>query len=493
MSSEGSLADKLAEAIFENLNARLKDAGNKDDPFIHYLLGKDNDLDFGKLVESLKIMARQINMNTFRINTILEYNKMDWELKYPDDHEYFRFIVQSLKRIEAQREEDKEKAAKAIDADNADISAAETDENQANKSKTPLQRSVNRIEIKQNKLIHAVGDLKRDNRHIRTDIEDSETRAHKRSIRMERSIKRTIKSRMGKLWSMFKKTLVIGLLLFFSPVLKKAFAKLADWLSPVTEWFKETFPTLYGYISDLSAYVGSIASDFKFLTDKFKAILDWKEENSTLIKGIEGAIAGAGMGALLGTVVPGIGNVAGALLGGLIGFGVGAGSDKLKEVFGDPNPTNKAGKTPTVTELAEGYADEDLKEGKITKAQYDNAVQGYTATIKREREKESTATNIENYEKQRQQANESKDYWLSLTPAERLQLIQRNAKPASATTSASSTETSADVIEDAGFRGTTDVEPSGDGGNNNVTYQVLQQTNNQIYHIHASDTLWSKK
>lgn len=370
-----------------------------------------------------------------------------------------------------------------------------SEESQTGNNKTSISKKINKLEHNQYRILGGIENIKKNNKNnVESVIKESEKRTHARTVKMERSIKRTIKSRMGKLWSMFKKTLIIGLLLFFAPVLKKAFGKLADLLSPVVDWFKINFPKLYNYIKDLSAYVGSLASDFKFLVDKIQAVLDWTEENSTLIKGIKGAIAGAGMGALLGTVVPGIGNVAGALLGGLIGFGVGAGSDKLKEVFGDPNPTNKAGKTATITELAEGYADEDLREGKITKAQYDNTVKEYKATFKKERKrkskKERTATNMDNYEKQRKEANESSDYWLSLTPAERLQYMQRNSKPASTTTSASSTETAADEQESA-LNGKTTVEPNDNTGNNNIIYNVEQHSTTNNYIVTKEENLWN--
>ncbi len=179
-----------------------------------------------------------------------------------------------------------------------------------------------------------------------------ESRQIERSVKMERSIKKSVKSRVGKLWSMFKKLLVVGLLLFFAPVLKSAFSKMADVLKssfqkfkdlteplwrPFIEWFQSEFPMLTDYIKEMAGYVKKIGGAIKLIADGINSLIEWKEEHSTLTKGIEGALVGASMGAVAGSIIPGLGNLAGAILGGLLGFGVGAGKSLLKEKYKEEN------------------------------------------------------------------------------------------------------------------------------------------------------------
>ena len=144
---------------------------------------------------------------------------------------------------------------------------------------------------------------------------------------MERSIKRTIKSRLGKLWSMFKKVLIVGLLLFFGPSIKNALSKVGEKLAyifePMVNWFKTNFPMLYGYIKDLTDYVGNLASDFSWIVDKLKGAFDWTEEHKTGLQMGAGALGGAATGAWIGSMIaPGIGTA----IGGGIGFIVGGGA-----------------------------------------------------------------------------------------------------------------------------------------------------------------------
>lgn len=353
-----------------------------------------------------------------------------------------------------------------------------------------IQKSIGRIETKQDKLIHSVNGLKRENLNLRTDIEDSEARAHKRSIRMERSIKRTIKSRMGKLWSLFKKTLIIGLLLFFRPMLKNMFTKLGEWLSPVGDWFKETFPSLYGYIKDLSAYVGSLASDFKFLVDKIQAVLDWTEENSTLIKGIEGAIAGAGMGALAGSIIPGLGNLAGGILGGLIGFGVGAGADILKKHYEyEMSDAGQLEKNQRAYEKGT-FRNDAVKE---VNAMIDNGV------IPEEEREYAVEKMLEWYK--------AIDDW-AITGGEgtivpKFEIFYRQKKEAEnqnitngvvaingGSSGGADTPTAADVLE-SGLDGQTTVETPEETSSNSIAYQVYQQSTTNNYFVPPSDNLWN--
>lgn len=183
---------------------------------------------------------------------------------------------------------------------------------------------------------------------VAAEIRGLEKRQTERSVKMERSIKKTVKSRVGKLWSIFKKLLIVGLLIFFAPILKNAFSKMADVFKvgfnkfkdmteplwrPFIDWFKKEFPTVTNYIIEIAGYVKDVGSAVKKIADGINSLIEWKDENKPLVAGIEGAITGASLGALVGSVIPGLGNIAGALLGGLLGFGVGALGSKLKEHY----------------------------------------------------------------------------------------------------------------------------------------------------------------
>lgn len=106
MSDGGKLAETLAEAIIEHLNQQLKDSG-KDNPVMEYLFGKNNELDFDKLVEMLRVMAMQVNLDQIKIGTLLEFANISMYTKYPEDRQFFQLIVQYLKNIEAQRKNTK--------------------------------------------------------------------------------------------------------------------------------------------------------------------------------------------------------------------------------------------------------------------------------------------------------------------------------------------------------------------------------------------------
>ena len=211
------------------------------------------------------------------------------------------------------------------------------------------------------------------------EIKRADKRSMERSVKMERSIKKTIKSRVGKLWSIFKKLLIVGLLLFFAPVLKNAFSKMADVLKssfqkfkdlteplwrPFIEWFQSEFPMLTDYIKEMAGYVKKIGGAIKLIADGINSLIEWKEEHSTLSKGIEGALVGASMGAVAGSIVPGLGNLAGAILGGLLGFGVGAGKSLLEEKYKEENAAKIAEEEKQVKGAAQTLAYYDTDEGK---------------------------------------------------------------------------------------------------------------------------------
>ncbi len=384
-------------------------------------------------------------------------------------------------------------------AENIGSEIKDESENGLTGGKNSLQKSINRIEAKQNKIIQAVDSLQKGNRHIRTNIEDSEKRMKKHTVKMERSIKRTIKSRMGKLWSMFKKTLIVGLLLFFSPVIKNAFSKLADLLSPVTDWFKDNFPKLYDYIKDLSAYVGSLASDFKFLVDKIKGISGWADENSTNIGVGAGALTGAALGAKIGTMIaPGIGTAIGGLIGTVIGgagaaIAIRANAETDEEQEARLNAEAEKNQTNGRTVLRELYADEikrvipnasDAEISAYTDEYIQNAVSfdlndsKFEKTVpeqfrrlSRSGKYEMSAENWAKYKKSNPNSNfPTWDEWQNYMDS----------------------ETSADEQESV-LNGQTTVEPSDDNtGNNSISYNETQNTFNNFYNINASDTLWTK-
>lgn len=249
-------------------------------------------------------------------------------------------------------------------------------------------------------------------------IKESDKKSEKRAINMTRSIKKTIKSRMGKLWSMFKKVLIVGLLLFFAPILKDAFTKMKDAVAtgfnkfkdfteplwrPFIEWFQKEFPKVTDYMMEIADYVKKIGISIKKIADGISGLIDWKDEHPTLTAGISAGLAGAGLGAVGGPI--------GMLIGGVGGFLLGAGAQTIYEAFKNPNPTNSAGRPATAAEIAEAQG---ITEEEVVADQ--NKFEGQT-DYRLKKSDEHIA-----------QANAEVKAWQDLTPQERIEWLNNVSK-----------------------------------------------------------------
>lgn len=379
---KGKLAEILAESIADKLNN-----------------GVGMDASFGDILDRLARIESEVFKNgatngeeiaRIELNTMRTEGKLDSYHK--SDRQFLEtFIVQFAKLCAAAngggRNAPKttpsptESTPKELAEDAAETATPNV--NTATSGTMLLNSKINRLEQNQQRLIGMVESLQKNNNQIRTSIDDSEKRAIKRNVKMERSLKRTIKSRMGKLWSMFKKILVVGLLLFFAPVLKNAFSKMGellttgygkvrDFLAPVlqpfVDWFTDEFPVLTQYIKSLSEYVGGIAEDIKYIADSIRGIIEVTEEHPHLIHGIETGMIGAYLGAAFGPL--------GMLIGGLGGFLAGAGISALLE----PRDHNTDESIVFLTDAearkqAEGIVDAKIGAGLVKPEDRETAIQ----------------------------------------------------------------------------------------------------------------------
>ena len=487
--SEGSgkLAETLASSIVDRMNELAK-SGRVEGDWI-----KSSDNMFSTMLDALQAVAE----NSYNARMLSDSTDTTLNTKQIEDRERFKElndfikneVVERLKRIEAERKKETEEKKKETESENPDLNEMSTEvtEGEGVRGRNPLQRSISRLEIGQNKLMQAVEALKKDNKNIRTDIEDNEKRTRKRSIKMERSIKHTIKTRMGKLWSLFKKTLVIGLLLFFTPVLKKAFNKLGDLLSPVVDWFKTNFPKLYDYIKDLSAYIGSLASDFKWLIDRIKVITNWIDEHQVAVAAGEGAVSGAMAGAAIGSVIPGVGTAVGAA----IGAGVGAiGGGVIGKKISDNEKKSAIEDAERQKMFADFAVQREIEKGNISK---DDTVAIEEATARKLEEIKEEEKNVHVTELDMSVRKKGESFGEMFKRVWR-EAFEDTRKPKTETTSApvsNSSETSADVLESA-LDGKTTVEPSDeDTGGNSVAYSVSQNSTFNNYFVPPTENLWN--
>ena len=340
MSDKGKLAETLAESIAEKLG--------------------DSDMFLDKRFDSIMASLNSIQWGEMSLKRVYDSQELY-------NNHVLELITAAAKVIDS-------KSNKSVNKQetNADTNKkTETSENEESEDtlgvettddKTPIRTKINRLETNQYRILGGIDNIKKDNKkNTESAIKKSEERIQTRTIRMERSIKRTIKSRLGKLWSMFKKVLVVGLLLFFAPAIKNAFAKIGDKLAyvfePMVNWFTKNFPVLTGYIKDLTAYVGNLASDFGWIVDKLKTALDFTEDHGGAITGVS---AGAGIGGTIGLAFGPLGAAIGAGIGGAIGGLIGDTIDRM-----DPDGFTKeerAAHTQGKEILkSEGWTDEQIE------------------------------------------------------------------------------------------------------------------------------------
>jgi Outer membrane lipoprotein len=485
--SEGS--GKLAETLASSIVDKMTELANKGRVEGDWVKNSDNM--FGTMFDVLQAVAE----NSYNARMLSDSTDATLNAKQIEDRASFKElndfikeeVVERLKHIEAQRKDTKGNNEPSKSDLGISTESGDTDETEGEdvRGKHTIQRSISRLEKGQNKIIKSVENLQKDNRHIKTNMDDSERRSRKHLIKMERSIKHTIKSRMGKLWSMFKKTLIIGLLLFFPPILKRAFGKLADLLSPVTEWFKINFPSLYEYIKDLSRYVGSIASDFKFLVDKIKFALDWIDEHETGVKVGAGAASGALAGAAIGSVIPGVGTAVGAAIGagvGAIGGGIDAKMSQSEKEYEKETAERQE-------VMAKYDVDRMIKNGELDGSD-EAAVEAATAERLNEIQEYEKTVPTTNLDMSVRKDGEGFGSMFKRKWREMFRDTGSATTPKVSTTAPTPTETAADALEGS-LNGQTEVEPNDDEAKAlSAAYQIINETNINNLYVKQSATLW---